>query len=309
MAALPPLAKAVQSWKDWLAFEKKVSPHTFEAYERDTGDFLAFLTGHLGGEPELKDLEALRAADFRAFLSFRRDEGLSPSSLARVLSSVRSLFRYLDRGGLIHNPYLKTIRPPRKPQRLPRPLNEKDTLDLLAKAGQPGTVNRPEWVDLRDAAVFTLLYGCGLRISEALDLDYRTRPTGDVLRVVGKGNKERLVPVLPIVLRAIDEYAAACPFDFHADSPLFFGKQGRRLGARTVQMRLQELRRQMGLPETATPHALRHSFATHLLSGGGDLRAIQELLGHKSLTTTQRYTDLDDGTLLAVYNSAHPKTR
>jgi len=302
MTTRPLLAEALSDWKNWLAHEKRVSPHTFEAYERDVADFIAFLHSHLGTSPELSDLEILRAADFRAFLGSRKQDGLGAASLARVLSSVRSFFKKLEKEGHLHNPVLKTIRSPKQPQRLPRPLTATDSKRVLnsIKAGQ-------KWTDQRDLALFTLLYGAGLRINEALSLNYRDRPRSETLILMGKGAKERIVPILPVIKTTIEDYIATCPFNFGDDSPLFFGKQGRRLGARQVQLRLQNLRRQLGLPESATPHALRHSFATHLLAGGGDLRTIQKLLGHASLSSTQRYTDLDTEKLLQVYRKSHPK--
>lgn len=305
MTARPSLNEFVGIWKTWLRFEKRVSPHTFEAYERDLADFLYFLTSHLGHAPSLDDLEKLRARDFRAFLAFRKQDGIAATSLARILSSIRSFFGKMEKDQILHNPYLKTIRSPKKPQRLPRPLAETDAREVLEKSAENS--DRLPWINQRDAAVLTLLYGCGLRIGEALSLNYQDRPQSETMTIMGKGSKERLVPVLPVVLAAINDYVDHCPFAFSQDSPLFFGKQGRRLGARQIQLRLQEIRRQLGLPESATPHALRHSFATHLLAGGGDLRVIQELLGHSSLSTTQRYTDLDTEKLLAVYKNAHPK--
>ncbi len=296
--------QAIAHWKNWLRHEKRVSPHTYEAYERDVSEFQAFLLDHLGKTPEIKDLENLRTTDFRAFLAVRKNDGLTATSLARVLSSVRSFFKKLEKDKLLHNPYIKSVRSPKKPTRLPRALSVQESRQLMAAADVP-----QNWTDARDLAVFTLLYGCGLRIAEALSLNFDQKPDGDVLMVMGKGNKERLVPVLPIVRSAIEAYVTQCPFAFEAQGPLFLGKQGRRLGARHIQLRTQTLRRQLGLAEDVTPHVLRHSFATHLLENGGDLRTIQELLGHASLSSTQRYTDLETEKLLKVYNAAHPKSK
>ncbi|MCF8467452.1 MAG: tyrosine recombinase XerC [Sneathiella sp.] len=304
MAGRPTLAEAYENWRNWLLHEKKASPHTLAAYERDVRDFLAFLAGHIGGEPTLKDLEDLRAADFRAYLAHRRQEGLAATSLRRVLSSIRSFFKRQERDGHLHNPYLKTLRTPKAGTRLPRPLAGPDAKKLLEDV----TTLEPNWVRHRDLAVLTLLYGCGLRIGEALSLDYGNRPTSNTMTLIGKGNKERMVPVLPAVRDALELYIRECPFELKADSPLFIGRQGKRLNARAIQLKMQMLRRNMGLPETATPHALRHSFASHLLAGGSDLRSIQELLGHASLSSTQRYTDLDTEKLLEVYDLAHPKS-
>jgi integrase/recombinase XerC len=303
MALHSSLDTALLNWKSWLRHEKKVSPHTFEAYERDVDNFLIFTAQHVGRTLTLDILQDLRAADFRAFLADRKSEGLGATSLARVLSSVRSFFRKLEKDGILHNPTLKTVRSPKKPERLPRPLSQADSKELLIALDKDQS-----WTSARDLAVITLLYGAGLRISEALSLNFENNPTGDSLIVLGKGNKERLVPILPIIREAISKYLQICPFPQQTGQPLFIGKQGRRLNARSIQLTLQNFRRALGLPESATPHALRHSFATHLLSSGGDLRTIQELLGHESLSTTQRYTDLDTQKLLDVYTAAHPKS-
>lgn len=304
MLGAPSLKDAFENWIDWLRHEKKVSPHTLEAYERDVRDFLGFITGHIAKEPELVDLEDLRAADFRAYLAYRRAEGLTASSLRRVLSSIRSFFKRQERDGLIHNPYLKTIRTPKVGVRLPRPLAADDTLELLESAAD---TTGPLWIRNRNVAVLTMLYGGGLRINEALSLNYEDLPKSGALTLVGKGNKERIVPILPAVQEALKQYLNECPFLLEAGGPLFVGQRGKRLTARVVQLTMQTLRRNLNLPETATPHALRHSFATHLLESGSDLRSIQELLGHASLSSTQRYTDLDMEKLLQVYDKSHPK--
>ncbi|MEH6545048.1 MAG: tyrosine recombinase XerC [Sneathiella sp.] len=304
MQGLPLLSDAFENWIDWLRHEKKVSPHTLEAYERDVRDFLSFIRGHIAKEPDLPSLEALRAADFRAYLAYRRSEGLAATSLRRVLSSIRSFYKRQERDKYIHNPYLKTIRTPKAGVKLPRPLSAVDTRDLLDSITD---TKEPYWIQNRDAAVLTLLYGCGLRIGEALSLNYDDLPVSDTLTLIGKGNKERIVPVLPAVREALNSYIDQCPYLLKSRGPLFVGRRGNRLSARVIQLKMQVLRRNLNLPETATPHALRHSFATHLLEGGGDLRSIQELLGHASLSSTQRYTDLDMEKLLAVYDKAHPK--
>lgn len=305
MVSEPPLSRIVEDWLDWLVHEKKASRHTVDAYERDLRDFLAFLSGHIGGELHLGDLADLRSADFRAYLAHRRQEGLSATSLRRVLSSIRSFFKRQERNGLLHNPYLKTLRTPKAGIRLPRPLPAIDTKTLLEDKVNPSEAN---WIRHRDLAVLTLLYGCGLRIGEALSLNYGKRPVSDTMTLIGKGNKERMVPVLPVVREAISIYLKECPYSLGDTDPLFVGSRGKRLTARVIQLKMQTLRRNLGLPETATPHALRHSFASHLLAGGSDLRSIQELLGHASLSSTQRYTDLDTEKLLAVYDQAHPKS-
>jgi integrase/recombinase XerC len=302
--ATPALAQAIGAWRRWLEAERRAAGHTTNAYLRDLNGFLEFLAHHLGEAPTLDELGALKAADFRAWLAMRAGEGYRKTSTARALSSVRSFFRYLKRTGQVENAAIGLVRGPKLPHAVPKPLTETEagaTLDQSMEiAGAP-------WIGKRDAAVLALLYGCGLRIDEALGLNLADRPRGETMVIRGKGGKERLVPVLPAVHEAIDAYLAACPFPLERDCALFLGARGKRLGARAVQGLMAKLRARLGLPASATPHALRHSFATHLLAAGGDLRAIQELLGHASLSTTQRYTDVDADALLAVYDQAHPR--
>ncbi|MBM3556234.1 MAG: tyrosine recombinase XerC [Alphaproteobacteria bacterium] len=302
----PDAAEAAGGWRRWLAEEKRASPHTLAAYQRDLGDFLVFLTGHLGEEPGLSDLAALRPGDFRAYLAKRRADDVAATSIARGLSVVRGFFRFLDRRGLAHCPAAGVVRSPKLPKTLPRPLAESEALTALDAVGE---FSDEPWIQARDIAVLTLLYGCGLRISEALGLTRAEAPKGEALRVLGKGKKTRLVPVLPAVREAVAAYLKACPHRLPKDGPLFVGARGGRLNPRIIQGRMQQLRKALQLPETATPHALRHSFATHLLSAGGDLRSIQELLGHASLSTTQRYTGVDAARLIEVYERAHPRAR
>lgn len=304
--AQPAVLNAMEDWRTWLQHEKRCSPHTLDGYGRDLTAFMSFLSDHLGFSPGLEDLAKLKTADFRSFLAKRTADGLARSSLARGLSTVRNFFRFLDRHGLVHNAAVGVLRTPRIPKSIPKALSEADALDCLTTIED---IAVEPWVGLRDAAVLTLLYGCGLRISEALDLNRRDAPTGGALRITGKGNKQRLVPVLPVVAEAIDSYIKACPYTLEPDGPLFLGVRGKRLTPRMVQLQVARLRALLGLPDTATPHALRHSFATHLLGGGGDLRTIQELLGHASLSTTQRYTDVDAERLNSIYDSAHPRAR
>jgi integrase/recombinase XerC len=303
--AEPAVKTAIEAWRSWLADEKRYSPNTLDAYCRDLSSFLAFVAEHIGYPPGLSDLEALTAADFRAWMAERSRQHLNRASTARALSTLRGFFKRLDRGGLVHNAAIASLRTPKVDKPIPKALTELDARDALgaAEAGEQ------PWIGKRDTAVFTLLYGCGLRIGEALGLDAGQAPKGDSLRVLGKGGKERLVPVLPVVAEAIDDYRAACPFPLPDDGPLFVGARGKRLDPAIVQKKMRTLRARLGLPETATPHALRHSFATHLLAGGGDLRTIQELLGHASLSTTQRYTAVDLARLLEVYRNAHPRSR
>ncbi len=302
----PDLAAALADWQRWLASERRVSPHTFSAYTRDLADFLAFLSEHLGGPPSIVALDDLRPGDFRAWLAERLGRGLKPSSTARALSVVRGFFRWLQKRGLADAGTVTTLRTPKVPRSVPRALSRQDTAEVLEAAGRQDA--RP-WVAKRDTAVLLLLYGCGLRVGEALGLSRRDAPElgQAALIVTGKGRKERALPLLPVVVEAIQDYLGACPHVLPAEGPLFVGVRGGALGSRQVQQRLAELRRLLGLPETATPHALRHSFATQLLAAGGDLRAIQELLGHASLSTTQRYPEVDEESLLAVYRRAHPR--
>ena len=297
---------AFDEWMRRLAHERRASAHTVAAYRRDLAAFFSFLAAHLGGAPALADLAALRPADFRGYLAHRRGEGLGAASMARALSAVRSFFRFLEREGRVHNPALGTVRTPKRPRAVPRPLAVGDAREALAQAADGAGAG---WIRARDTAVLTLLYGCGLRISEALGLDRGVLPLGRSIVVVGKGGKQRMVPVLPVVREAVDAYAAAVPFALRPSDPLFVGVRGARLQPGIVQKRMRGVRAALGLPDSATPHALRHSFATHLLAAGGDLRSIQELLGHASLATTQRYTEVDSARLLEVYDAAHPRAR
>ena len=299
------LRSAIGLWMAWLGGERRASAHTVAAYGRDLAGFLDFLTGHCGELPALASLAALAPADFRAFLAHRSAQ-VDRSSVARGLSVVRGFIRFLERRGLASSPALAVLRAPKLPRGVPKPLPVADAAELI---DAPPGFTASAWQAKRDVAVLTLLYGGGLRISEALGLTRAQAPLGEQTTITGKGSKQRLVPVLPAVRAAVADYLAACPYPLPADGPLFVGARGGPLSPRLVQKRMETLRRAIGLPETATPHALRHSFATHLLAGGGDLRAIQELLGHASLSTTQRYTAVDTERLLAVYEAAHPRAR
>jgi integrase/recombinase XerC len=301
-------------WSAFLGDQKRMSPKTVEAYRRDVTQFLLFMTEHLGGQPSLADLAALSPQDVRAFMAARRARGIGARSLMRQLAGARSFARFLERGGKGKVGALNAVRAPKIPKTLPKPLavpQAKRIADTDLRAGE----EREPWIFARDAAVLALLYGSGLRIAEALCLKRRDVPPppgegksgGDTLTVTGKGNKARMVPVLPAVLTLIADYIALCPYDLPDDGPLFVGAKGGLLSPRIIQLTMERLRGALGLPDTATPHALRHSFATHLLSRGGDLRAIQELLGHASLSTTQIYTAVDTERLLDAYNAAHPR--
>jgi integrase/recombinase XerC len=307
-------------YHDWVAFlqnEKHFSRHTLRAYTKDILYFLEFLTSHLGKLPSLNDLGDTSLRDFRSWLSQRVAAGASNATRARQLSSIRSFLKWLDKNGHLHNAAIGGVRTPKLPHKLPRalPVGQAKTLSLdLA-----GIAHQATWIAYRDRALFTLLYGCGLRIDEALQLDYGNRPqrfvssdgktvTGEV-RVIGKGSKERQVPVLDVVQKMLDAYIAQCPFPFGKETPLFLGNRGGRLNQGVAQRQLRILRGQLGMPESLTPHALRHSFATHILVNGGNLRIIQELLGHTCVSTTQRYTDFDNAQLLAIYDKAHPRAK
>lgn len=302
------LRDALADWTAWLEQQKRSSPHTLAAYRSDLSAFLGFLAEHLGQRPALDDLARLRPADFRAWLTARARAGLGRRSQARALSVLRGFFRWLQREGLVENPAIGSLRAPRPPASLPRALTADEAARSLDSVAE---LSDDDWVGKRDLAVLMLLYGCGLRIGEALSLTaaQAPQPGQDALTVVGKGRKERSLPLLPAVSEAVQAYVSACPFPLPPGGPLFLGKRGGALGPRRIQEKVRELRLLLGLPEDATPHALRHSFATHLLAAGGDLRAIQELLGHASLSTTQRYTAVDSARLLGVYDAAHPRAR
>jgi integrase/recombinase XerC len=300
------LRAAIGAWLDWLEAERRASAHTVSAYGRDLAAFFDFLGEHRGEVPSLALMSRLSPADFRAYLAHRAMDGRERTTIARGLSVLRGFVRFLERRGLASAPGLAVLRAPKLPQSVPKPLTVEDAEITIAAAGDVAT---SVWQQKRDIAILTLLYGCGLRISEALGLTRREAPQGEVLVVVGKGRKERHVPILLAVKEAVADYLAACPYPLTKDGPLFVGARGGPLSPRLVQRQMQMLRGMLGLAETATPHALRHSFATHLLGGGGDLRAIQELLGHASLSTTQRYTKVEPEHLLAVYAAAHPRAQ
>ena len=295
-------AQAAAAFLDWLARERRASPKTVSAYQADIAEFLGFLTGHLGAEPDLKTLDRLTQADLRAWLAHASGRGLSNASRARHLSAVRSLFRYLARHHGVLNPAPGLLGTPRARAPIPRALTPEQAKDVAASATQ---AEDPVW-QARDAALFTLLYGAGLRIAEALALDISSVQPGGPLRVRGKGGKERLVPLLPAVREMLEDWVRQHPSP-GARSPLFIGQKGGRLNAGVAQRTMRVYRQGAGLPSHATPHALRHSFATHLLAGGADLRSIQELLGHASLSTTQRYTSVDQTALMAVWRRTHPR--
>ena len=307
----PDAARAAQGWLMHLRDVRRMSGHTLAAYARDVAAFSRFLAEHLGKPADLAALAALRPTDFRAFLAAARRDGASARTLARRLSAVRGFFRWLKKAHGIDNPALSAVRGPKLERALPHPLPEDKATALFDALRAVHEDAVPDWVIARDAAVLGLLYGAGLRISEALSLtagQARAAIAGDdMLHIVGKGDKERLVPVLPLVRALLADYAQACPWPLAADTPFFRGVKGGALSPRMIQRLMQRLRGYLGLPETATPHALRHSFATHLLAHGADLRAIQELLGHASLSTTQIYTDVNVTELKRIHAQAHPR--
>ncbi|BAT58638.1 tyrosine recombinase XerC [Variibacter gotjawalensis] len=296
-------------WLSELEHERRMSPKTVEAYRRDALQFLSFLAEHVGGSVSLGILEKIKPADVRAFMASRRSEGIGSRSLMRSLAGTRSFARYLEKSGKGKVGALAAVRAPKIGKTLPKPLAAgaaKQLADVDIRAGE----TREPWVLARDAAVMALLYGAGLRISEALSIRRSEFPTpgkGDAITVIGKGNKPRMTPVLSQVVDLVAEYAALCPYPLGPNELLFRGARGGPLSPRIIQLTMERLRGALGLPDSATPHALRHSFATHLLSRGGDLRSIQELLGHASLSTTQIYTEIDSDHLLKIYESAHPR--
>jgi integrase/recombinase XerC len=300
--------EAMEDWLAYLTVERQLAANTAEAYARDLSQFLAFLAVHFNKLPDMKQLVGLKARDVRAFLAARRSEEVGSRSLARSLSALRMFYKFLERRGYGKNDAIRSVALPKLPHSVPKPLTAPKATALVDGADIAGE-DLPEWVIARDTAVLALLYGSGLRISEALSLKRREAPVKgrDMLRVTGKGSKTRVVPVLPVVREAVEHYLKLCPLKLGSDDPLFVGVRGKQLSPRIIQLRMARARAALGLPETATPHALRHSFATHLLGAGADLRAIQELLGHASLSTTQGYTEVDRAHLLKAYTNAHPR--
>jgi integrase/recombinase XerC len=304
----PLVREAVEDWLAYIGTERQLAAKTEEAYGRDIRQFLTFLAAHFNRLPEMDRLLALTARDMRAFLAARRNEGVGSRSLARTLSALRMFYKFLERRGYGKNDAIRAVALPKLPHSVPKPLTAPKATALVdgADIADP---DAPDWIIARDTAVLALLYGSGLRISEALSLKRKDAPVKgrDMLRVLGKGSKTRVVPVLPVTRQAIERYLALCPLRLGSDDPLFVGARGKQLSPRIIQLRIASARAALGLPDTATPHALRHSFATHLLGAGADLRAIQELLGHASLSTTQGYTEVDRAHLLKTYGAAHPR--
>lgn len=303
--AEPGAGQFLQDWLGVLRHQRRLSPNTLRAYGDDADRFVEFLAGHIGGPVTVDAMNSLRPADIRAFLTLRRRDGLGPRGVQRAMAALHSFFRHLERSGLAGGAAVQAVRSPKIPHSLPRPLSESDALRVMAEAGHDSR----KWIAARNTALITLLYGTGLRISEALSLRRNDVPLADRITVVGKGRKERVVPVIDAVRDAAAAYVRVCPYDPGRNGPLFLSIKGAAMTARETQRIMQELRSRLGLSPSATPHALRHSFATHLLQNGGDLRAVQELLGHASLSTTQKYTEVEERRVMAVYEAAHPRAK
>ncbi len=299
------LAQIVETWLDSITDERGYADNTRQAYARDARQFLEHLKSGLGRPVKISDVADINGRTFRGFLAARRKQGASSRSLARTLSALRALFRWLETGEIVRNRTIMQVAMPKIPRSLPKPL----TVDKAKQLVDSRTETELDWVAARDKAVFLLLYGAGLRISEALSIRLRDAPIDgrDTLLIRGKGGKERLVPLLPVTIAAIRSYLAQCPYELQPADQLFVGVKGGALSPRIIQLAIARLRERLELPHDATPHTLRHSFATHLLSEGADLRQIQELLGHASLSTTQSYTEVERDRLLAVYDAAHPR--
>jgi integrase/recombinase XerC len=308
LPAAPDLAGAAAAWLQHLAHERRLSPRTIEAYGRDVRQFLSFLEKRFGAPPGIGDFTDCAPGDLRAFLAHRRAEGVESRSLQRALSALKSLARQIARETGQTASALGAIRGPKAGRRLPRPLSPSDARAMTTTSLRDGEDREP-WVLARDAAVLALCYGAGLRISEALSIRRVDAPLGetDAITIAGKGQKSRSAPIIAPVRKAVEDYLSLCPYALKPAGPLFVGAKGGPLSPRIVQLAMERMRGALGLPDDATPHALRHSFATHLLARGGDLRTIQDLLGHASLSTTQVYTGVDSARLLAAYRSAHPR--
>jgi integrase/recombinase XerC len=309
--ASPDATQAVNAWLVQLATEKDYAENTLEAYERDLRQFFAYLERHYGHPASLGDLNTLNAQIIRGFMAARRADGTGSRSLSRAMSALRTFFRFLERAELLKNRAIMAIALPKVPFSVPKALTIPKAKEVMDESGDAKLRGQEKWIGVRDRAVLLLLYGAGLRIAEALGLRHNDAPLPprDIVRVKGKGGKERIVPVLPVIQEAIAHYITLCPHPLQPEGPLFLGAKGGPLSPRILQLLMAQMRVNLGLPETATPHALRHSFATHLLGAGADLRSIQELLGHASLSTTQIYTEVDRETLLRVYDSAHPRAK
>jgi len=294
---------AFTNWLGNLKEVRNLSDNTLISYKHDIKSFIEFISTHTGSEVSIKYLNDMKISDFRSFLSYLRNKDISSTSIARIISSLKSFFNYLLNTNLIESTVVQSLRTPKQKKSLPRPISSELAIETIKHAQD---MEKEKWIGLRNKSILMLLYGCGLRISEALNLNFEDINENDYLIIKGKGNKERMVPLMDYVKNDIENYIHECPKNFMKDDPLFVGKRLDRLSPRIIQYVLEKIRHNLSLPETATPHALRHSFATHLLNSGGDLRTIQELLGHSSLSTTQKYTKVETEKLYDAYSKAHP---
>ena len=294
---------AFTNWLGNLKEVRNLSDNTLISYKHDVKSFIEFISTHTGSEVSIKYLNDMKISDFRSFLSYLRNKDISSTSIARIISSLKSFFNHLLNTNLIESTVVQSLRTPKQKKSLPRPISSELAIETIKHAQD---MEKEKWIGLRNKSILMLLYGCGLRISEALNLNFEDINENDYLIIKGKGNKERMVPLMDYVKNDIENYIHECPKNFMKDDPLFVGKRLDRLSPRIIQYVLEKIRHNLSLPETATPHALRHSFATHLLNSGGDLRTIQELLGHSSLSTTQKYTKVETEKLYDAYSKAHP---
>ena len=294
---------AFTNWLGNLKEVRNLSDNTLISYKHDVKSFLEFINTHTGSEISIKYLNDMKISDFRSFLSYLRNKDISSTSIARIISSLKSFFNYLLNTNLIESTVVQSLRTPKQKKSLPRPISSELAIETIKHAQD---MEKEKWIGMRNKSILMLLYGCGLRISEALNLNFEDINENDYLIIKGKGNKERMVPLMDYVKNDIENYIHECPKNFMKDDPLFVGKRLDRLSPRIIQYVLEKIRHNLSLPETATPHALRHSFATHLLDSGGDLRTIQELLGHSSLSTTQKYTKVETEKLYDAYSKTHP---
>lgn len=294
---------AFTNWLGNLKEVRNLSDNTLISYKHDVKSFIEFMSTHTGSEVSIKYLNDMKISDFRSFLSYLRNKDISSTSIARIISSLKSFFNYLLNTNLIESTVVQSLRTPKQKKSLPRPISSELAIETIKHAQD---MEKEKWIGLRNKSILMLLYGCGLRISEALNLNFEDINENDYLIIKGKGNKERMVPLMDYVKNDIENYIHECPKNFMKDDPLFVGKRLDRLSPRIIQYVLEKIRHNLSLPETATPHALRHSFATHLLNSGGDLRTIQELLGHSSLSTTQKYTKVETEKLYEAYSKTHP---
>ena len=294
---------AFTNWLGNLKEVRNLSDNTLISYKHDVKSFIEFISTHTGSEVSIKYLNDMKISDFRSFLSYLRNKDISSTSIARIISSLKSFFNYLLNTNLIESTVVQSLRTPKQKKSLPRPISSELAIETIKHAQD---MEKEKWIGMRNKSILMLLYGCGLRISEALNLNFEDINENDYLIIKGKGNKERMVPLMDYVKNDIENYIHECPKNFMKDDPLFVGKRLERLSPRIIQYVLEKIRHNLSLPETATPHALRHSFATHLLDSGGDLRTIQELLGHSSLSTTQKYTKVETEKLYDAYSKTHP---